>query len=64
MFWREAPSRSADDPQFLLGQLGLAFQMIAVLAVTRNIKAYYYSDTGRGYMGRILKDSRYEMGFF
>ena len=34
-------------PPVFWGQLGLAFQMIAILAVTRNIKAQY-TDTGRG----------------
>ena len=55
VFWRQVLSRSVDDPQFLRGQLGLAFQMIAILAVTRNIEAQY-TDTGRGCKGNVLKD--------
>ena len=53
VFWREVPPRSVDDAQFLRGQLGLAFQMIAILAVTRNIKTQY-TDTGRGSKGSVL----------
>ena len=38
---------------------GLAFQMIAILTVIRNIKVQY-TDTGHGYKGSVLKDWRYD----
>ena len=59
MFWREVPFRSVDVPQFLRGQLGLGFQMIAILAVTLSTKAQY-NDSGRGCKGSVLKDWRYD----
>ena len=56
VFWREIV---VDDPQFLRGQLGRAFQMIAILTVTRNAQAQC-TDNGRGYKESILEDWRYD----
>ena len=56
VFWREVV---VDDPQFLRGQLGRAFQMIAILTVTRNAQAQC-TDNGRGYKESILEDWRYD----
>ena len=55
VFWCEVLSRSVDDPQLLWGRLGLAFQMIAILAIARNVKTPC-ADTGCGCNRSVLVD--------
>ena len=64
IYWREVLTRSVHDPQFFWGEVALAFQMIAILAVTRNAMAQC-GDTGSGYKESVLEDWGYDKwGYF